>query len=103
MSLVRPVFLLYFQDIDLFKESHINIFSLNSKKMRVEEEKQRRLKDCFLSTVFSRNISSCVTFLEVAIKVPRYEMRLVSHQPHTGAVEKERGKLSEWLQNSVGG
>lgn len=42
-----------------------------------------------------------MTFLEVDIKVPKYEMHLVSHQPHTGAGKKERKKLSGFICNIV--
>lgn len=66
----------------------MNIISLNFKTLRVEE-KQNSGRTVLLSTVF-RDISLYVTFSEVGIKVPKYEMHLVNHQLHRGAVEKER-------------
>ena len=51
-----------------------------------------------LPTIF-RDISLYVTVSEVGIKVPKYEMHLVNHQLHIGAVEKERNKLSGCLCN----
>lgn len=65
--------------------------SLNSKTLRVEERNSQRT--VLLPTIF-RDISLYLTFSEAGIKVPKYEMRLVSHQPHIGAVEKERNKVS---------
>lgn len=61
----------------------MNIFSLNSKKVRVEE-KQRSWRDVLSFTIF-RDTSLYVTFLEVGVKVPKCEMHLVSHPPHIGA------------------
>lgn len=55
-------------------------FFLNSKKVRVEEQKNSS-KIVLLPTIFT-DTSLYVTFLKVGIKVPKYEMHPASHQPH---------------------